>query len=131
MDLDTTRGKNNLENLIYDFERGKIDILVGTQMVTKGLDFDHVGLVGVIYADQALHYPDFRSAERTFQTLVQVSGRAGRKHEQGNVMIQTFQPEHPVFWMSSIVTIHLFIKGKLKSARFSVSSIRPSDCHFN
>ncbi|MBK9984286.1 MAG: primosomal protein N' [Saprospiraceae bacterium] len=97
MDLDTTRGKNNLENLIYDFERGKIDILVGTQMVTKGLDFDHVGLVGVIYADQALHYPDFRSAERTFQTLVQVSGRAGRKHEQGNVMIQTFQPEHPVF----------------------------------
>ncbi|HZV71863.1 MAG TPA: primosomal protein N' [Saprospiraceae bacterium] len=97
MDLDTTRGKNNLENLIYDFERGKIDILVGTQMVTKGLDFDHVGLVGVIYADQALHYPDFRSAERTFQTLVQVSGRAGRKHDQGNVMIQTFQPEHPVF----------------------------------
>ena len=97
MDLDTTRGKNNLENLIYDFERGKIDILVGTQMVTKGLDFDHVGLVGVIYADQALHYPDFRAAERTFQTLVQVSGRAGRKDEQGNVMIQTFQPEHPVF----------------------------------
>jgi primosomal protein N' (replication factor Y) len=97
MDLDTTRGKNNLENLIYDFERGKIDILVGTQMVTKGLDFDHVGLVGVIYADQALHYPDFRSAERTFQTLVQVSGRAGRKHDQGNVMIQTFQPDHPVF----------------------------------
>jgi primosomal protein N' (replication factor Y) len=97
MDLDTTRGKNNLENLIYDFEKGNIDILVGTQMVTKGLDFDHVGLVGVIYADQALHYPDFRSAERTFQTLVQVSGRAGRKFEQGNVMIQTFQPGHPVF----------------------------------
>ncbi len=97
MDLDTTRGKNNLENLIYDFEQGNIDILVGTQMVTKGLDFDHVGLVGVIYADQALHYPDFRAAERTFQTLVQVSGRAGRKFEQGNVMIQTFQPTHPVF----------------------------------
>ncbi len=97
MDLDTTRGKNNLENLIYDFEKGNIDILVGTQMVTKGLDFDHVGLVGVIYADQALHYPDFRAAERTFQTLVQVSGRAGRKFEQGNVMIQTFQPGHPVF----------------------------------
>ncbi|MEO6131020.1 MAG: primosomal protein N', partial [Saprospiraceae bacterium] len=97
MDLDTTRGKNNLENLIYDFERGKIDILVGTQMVTKGLDFDHVGLVGVIYADHALHYPDFRAAERTFQTLVQVSGRAGRKDHQGTVMIQTFQPEHPVF----------------------------------
>ena len=97
MDLDTTRGKNNMEGLIYDFERGDIDILVGTQMVTKGLDFDHVGLVGVIYADQALHYPDFRAAERTFQTLVQVSGRAGRKHEQGTVMIQTYQPDHPVF----------------------------------
>lgn len=97
MDLDTTRGKNNIENLIYDFERGSIDILVGTQMVTKGLDFDNVGLVGVIYADQALHYPDFRAAERTFQTLVQVSGRAGRKNEKGKVMIQTFQPEHPVF----------------------------------
>ncbi|HUR30133.1 MAG TPA: primosomal protein N' [Saprospiraceae bacterium] len=97
MDLDTTRGKHNMENLIYDFERGNIDILVGTQMVTKGLDFDNVGLVGVIYADQALHYPDFRSSERIFQTLVQVSGRAGRKNEKGKVMIQTFQPEHPVF----------------------------------
>ena len=98
MDLDTTRGKNQMENLIYNFEKGKIDILVGTQMVTKGLDFDDVGLVGVIYADQALHYPDFRASERTFQTLVQVSGRAGRKNERGRVMIQTFQPEHPVFW---------------------------------
>ncbi|MEO5905364.1 MAG: primosomal protein N', partial [Saprospiraceae bacterium] len=97
MDLDTTRGKNNMENLIYSFEQGKIDILVGTQMVTKGLYFDHVGLVGVIYADQALYYPDFRAAERTFQTLVQVSGRAGRKNQQGKVMIQTYQPEHPVF----------------------------------
>ena len=96
MDLDTTRGKNSLEGLIYDFERGESDILVGTQMVTKGLDFDHVGLVGVIYADQALHFPDFRAVERTFQTLVQVSGRAGRKNEQGTVMIQTYQPDHPV-----------------------------------
>jgi primosomal protein N' (replication factor Y) len=97
MDLDTTRGKNNLEGLIYDFEQGAIDILVGTQMVTKGLDFDHVGMVGVIYADQALHYPDFRAVERTFQTLVQVSGRAGRKYAQGTVLIQTYQPDHPVF----------------------------------
>lgn len=97
MDLDTTRGKGNMESLIYDFEKGKIDILVGTQMVTKGLDFDNVGLVGVIYADQALHFPDFRAGERLFQTLVQVSGRAGRKMEKGKVMIQTFQPDHPVF----------------------------------
>ncbi len=97
MDLDTTRGRKNLENLIHHFEHRNIDILVGTQMVTKGLDFDHVGLVGVIYADQALHYPDFRATERTYQTLVQVSGRAGRKNQQGQVMIQTFQPEHPVY----------------------------------
>lgn len=97
MDMDTTRGKSNLENLIYNFENRKIDILVGTQMVTKGLDFENVGLVGVIYADQALYYPDFRAAERTFQTLVQVSGRAGRKGDQGKVMIQTYQPDHPVF----------------------------------
>jgi primosomal protein N' (replication factor Y) len=66
-------------------------------MVTKGLDFDHVGLVGVIQADQALAFPDFRAAERTFQTLVQVSGRAGRKYDQGLVMIQTWQPAHPVY----------------------------------
>lgn len=97
MDQDSTRGKHTMENLIYQFEQGNIDILVGTQMVTKGLDFDHVGLVGVIDADQALHYPDFRSAERTFQTMVQVSGRAGRKFEQGTVMIQTYQPDHAIF----------------------------------
>jgi len=96
-DADTTRGRNNLEQLIWDFEHGKTDILVGTQMVTKGLDFDHVGLVGVIQADQALYYPDFRAAERTFQTLVQVSGRAGRKFDQGLVLIQTWQPNHPVY----------------------------------
>lgn len=97
MDLDTTRGKHNLESLIYDFEQGHIDILVGTQMVTKGLDFDHVGLVGVLDADQSLYFPDFRAAERTFQMLVQVSGRAGRKNDRGLVMIQTWQPGHPVF----------------------------------
>ena len=97
MDQDTTRLKNSTEKLIDAFEQGKIDILVGTQMVTKGLDFDHVGLVGVIDADQALRYPDFRATERTYQTLVQVSGRAGRKFEQGLVMIQTYQPAHPVF----------------------------------
>lgn len=114
MDLDTTRGKNQMENLIYAFEKGKIDILVGTQMVTKGLDFDHVGLVGVIYADQALHYPDFRASERTFQTLVQVSGRAGRKNEKGKVMIQTFQPEHPVFWDVVNNDYNTFYKREIK-----------------
>jgi primosomal protein N' (replication factor Y) (superfamily II helicase) len=97
MDYDTTRGKQAYQNLIEGFERQEIDILVGTQMVTKGLDFDHVGLVGVIHADQQLYYPHFRAVERTFQLLVQVSGRAGRKDASGNVVIQSYNPTHPVF----------------------------------
>ena len=97
MDLDTTRGKHAYRKLIEQFERQEIDILVGTQMVTKGLDFDHVGLVGVLHADQQLYLPHYRAVERTFQLLVQVSGRAGRKHTAGNVVIQTYNPTHPVF----------------------------------
>lgn len=97
MDYDTTRGKQAYRKLIEAFESQEIDILVGTQMVTKGLDFDHVGLVGVIHADQQLYYPHFRAVERTFQLLVQVSGRAGRKHTAGNVVIQSYNPAHPVF----------------------------------
>jgi primosomal protein N' (replication factor Y) len=96
MDLDTTRAKKAYEQLIWQFETRKIDILVGTQMVTKGLDFDHVRVVGVLNADNLLNYPDFRSYERTFQLIMQVSGRAGRKHERGRVVIQTSQPNHPV-----------------------------------
>ena len=97
MDYDTTRRKNAYEGLITAFERQEVGILVGTQMVTKGLDFDHVGLVGVLHADQQLYFPNFRSVERTFQLLVQVSGRAGRKHTAGKVIIQTYNPGHPVF----------------------------------
>jgi primosomal protein N' (replication factor Y) len=82
--------------LIWQFETGKIDILVGTQMVTKGLDFDHVRVVGVLNADNLLNYPDFRSYERSFQLIMQVSGRAGRKHNRGKVVVQTSQPNHPV-----------------------------------
>ena len=96
MDLDTTRAKRAYEQLIWQFETGKIDILVGTQMVTKGLDFDHVRVVGVLNADNLLNYPDFRSYERSFQLIMQVSGRAGRKNKQGTVVIQTAQPDHPV-----------------------------------
>jgi len=96
MDLDTTRAKKAYEQLIWQFETGKIDILVGTQMVTKGLDFDHVRVVGVLNADNLLNYPDFRSYERTYQLIMQVSGRAGRKHQRGRVIIQTSQPNHPV-----------------------------------
>lgn len=94
MDLDTTRSKNSYQKIITDFEERRIDILVGTQMVTKGLDFDNVTLVGVIYADQMINFPDFRSFERAFQLMTQVAGRAGRKKKRGKVIIQTNQPQH-------------------------------------
>lgn len=96
MDLDTTRAKKAYDQLIWQFENGKIDILVGTQMVTKGLDFDHVRVVGVLNADNLLNYPDFRSYERSYQLIMQVSGRAGRKNNRGRVIVQTTQPSHPV-----------------------------------
>ncbi len=96
MDLDTTRNKNSYYSIISDFEEGKTDILVGTQMVTKGLDFDNVGLVGVLNADSMINYPDFRSFERSYQMLAQVSGRAGRKKKRGKVVIQSRKPYHAV-----------------------------------
>ncbi len=94
MDLDTTRSKSGYEHIITDFESGLTDILVGTQMVTKGLDFGKVSLVGVFQADRMFHFPDFRAHERAYQLLTQVSGRAGRKDKAGKVIIQTSQPDH-------------------------------------
>ena len=94
MDLDTTRNKNSYQELIDDFEHGKIDIFVGTQMITKGLDFDNVGLVGVLDADMLLNRPDFRAYERSYQLISQVAGRAGRKSKRGKVIIQTGDPDH-------------------------------------
>lgn len=94
MDLDTTKRKYAFSNMIADFSSGKINILVGTQMITKGLDFDNVGLVGIVSADNLLYFPDFRAFEKSFQQICQVSGRAGRKNERGKVMIQTFSPYH-------------------------------------
>ncbi len=96
MDLDTTRTKNAYRRIINDFEERRIDILVGTQMVTKGLDFDNVGVVGILNADNMLSYPDFRSFERSYQLMAQVSGRAGRKNTQGKVVIQTYNTIHPI-----------------------------------
>ena len=96
MDLDTVRGKQAHSKIIQAFEEGKINILVGTQMVTKGLDFERVGLVGILSADQLLQFPDFRSTERAYQLMTQVAGRAGRKHHQGKVLIQAFNTAHPV-----------------------------------
>ncbi len=97
MDLDTTRSKSGYENIIEGFEQGETDILVGTQMVTKGLDFDQVSLVGVFDADRMMHFPDFRSHERAFQLTTQVSGRSGRRAKKGTVIIQTSNPNHPLF----------------------------------
>lgn len=96
MDLDTTRSKTGYDTIIDQFEKGETNILVGTQMVTKGLDFDHVSLVGVFNADRMMHFPDFRSYERAYQLITQVSGRAGRRNKPGKVVIQTGSPEHPV-----------------------------------
>ncbi len=96
LDLDTARGKKQLERIIMSFENRELDILIGTQMVTKGLDFGHVGLVGVINADQILYYPDFRATERAYQLMTQVSGRAGRQHRRGRVFIQAYNIHHPV-----------------------------------
>jgi primosomal protein N' (replication factor Y) (superfamily II helicase) len=96
MDLDTTRTKTGYETIIGDFEKGETNILVGTQMVTKGLDFEKVSLVGIFNADKMIHFPDFRSYERAFQLITQVSGRAGRRDKRGKVIIQTSSPEHPI-----------------------------------
>ncbi|MCL2168090.1 MAG: primosomal protein N' [Lentimicrobiaceae bacterium] len=95
MDLDTTRSKTSYQKIISDFEKQRTDILVGTQMVTKGLDFDRVSVVGILEADNLLTFPDFRAFERAFQVMAQVSGRAGRKELPGKVIIQTYQPWHP------------------------------------
>ncbi|MBU8907064.1 primosomal protein N' [Desertibacillus haloalkaliphilus] len=94
MDVDTTRRKGSHERLLTAFGEGKADILLGTQMIAKGLDFPNITLVGVLAADSMLHIPDFRSAERTFQLLTQVSGRAGRHEKEGEVIIQSYTPEH-------------------------------------
>lgn len=96
MDYDTTRTKFGHNDIISDFENREIDILVGTQMVTKGLDFEHVNLVGILNADMLLHYPGYKAYERAFDLLTQVSGRAGRRGEVGKVLLQTMKPKHPV-----------------------------------
>ena len=96
LDLDTTRSKNDYQSILEAFQEKETDVLVGTQMVTKGLDFDAVKVVGILNADNMLSFPDFRAHERSFQLMAQVAGRAGRKGQQGRVVIQTYDPSHPV-----------------------------------
>ncbi|MBC9797889.1 replication restart helicase PriA [Sinomicrobium weinanense] len=102
MDSDTTRGKYGYEKIITAFEQQEIDILVGTQMLTKGLDFRNVSLVGIMNADSLLNYPDFRAFERSFQLILQVAGRAGRTEKRGRVIIQTYNPYHQILQQASM-----------------------------
>ena len=97
MDWDTTRGKYSVDKILEKFENSQIDVLIGTQMITKGLDFKKIGLVGVINADNILFFPNFRANEKAFQILTQVAGRAGRSSIKGSVIIQTFSPENNIF----------------------------------
>jgi primosomal protein N' (replication factor Y) len=103
LDLDTTRSKHAYEEIIEEFEQRRIDILIGTQMITKGLDFDHVSMVGILDADMLLNRPDFRAYERSYQLMSQVAGRAGRKDKRGKVIIQTGNPDH---WVIQLVQEH-------------------------
>jgi len=96
LDLDTTRNKQAADELLYKFDKQEINILIGTQIITKGLDFKNVGLVGILNADNLINYPDFRSEERSFQLMLQVSGRAGREDDKGLVILQTSQVQHPI-----------------------------------
>ena len=100
MDSDALKRKEDYRRILGDFRRGKIDILVGTQMIAKGLHFPRVTLVGIVYADTGLHLADFRAGERTFQLLTQVAGRAGRGEVEGEVVVQTFSPVHPAIQFS-------------------------------
>lgn len=114
MDLDTTRTKNAYERLINDFSAGKTNLLIGTQMVSKGLDFDHVSVVGILNADNMLNYPDFRAYEHAFTMMAQVSGRAGRKGKQGLVILQTRNPELPVIQQVVNNSYTAFYKSQLE-----------------
>jgi len=114
MDLDTTRGKYGYQKIIGAFEAQEIDILVGTQMLSKGLDFENVSLVGILSADSMLNFPDFRAHERSYQLMVQVSGRAGRSKKQGKVAIQTYNPYHQILQQVSTTNYTEMYKEQLQ-----------------
>jgi primosomal protein N' (replication factor Y) len=117
MDLDTTRGKYGYQKIIGAFQAQEIDILVGTQMLSKGLDFGKVSLVGVMNADNMLNFPDFRAHERTFQMMVQVAGRSGRSKKRGKVIIQTFNPYHQILQQVSTNDYSQMYKEQLEDRR--------------
>ncbi|MFD1294122.1 primosomal protein N' [Lutibacter holmesii] len=114
MDLDTTRGKYGYQKIIGQFQAQEIDILVGTQMLSKGLDFANVSLVGILNADNMLNFPDFRAHERSYQLMVQVSGRAGRAQKRGKVAIQTFNPYHQILQQVSTSNYNEMYKEQME-----------------
>ncbi len=117
LDTDTARKKGRLESILEEFREGKTDILLGTQMVAKGLNFPGVRLVGIVMADTGLHMPDFRAAERVFSLLMQVSGRAGRFTSDGKVVIQTFRPEHPAVTSAARGELDIFYNKELETRK--------------
>src|SRR5699024_4611221 len=114
MDVDTTSRKGAHERLLQSFQSQEADILLGTQMIAKGLDFKNVTLVGVLAADSMLHLPDFRSSEKTFQLLTQVSGRAGRHELEGEVIVQTYTPDHYSITMASQYDFTSFYQHEMR-----------------
>jgi primosomal protein N' (replication factor Y) len=114
MDSDTMRSAKDYHTSLQAFGRGEVDLLVGTQMIAKGLDFPNVRLVGVISGDTALHMPDFRAAERTFQLIAQVAGRAGRGDKAGTVVVQTFNPDDPSILLASKHDYESFANREMK-----------------
>ncbi|MDO4517678.1 MAG: primosomal protein N' [Bacillota bacterium] len=120
VDLDTIKTKGELNRKLKSFERGKTDILIGTQLIAKGLDFKNVGLVGVISADVSLNIPDFRSSERAFQLITQAAGRAGRGDQTGKVIIQTYSPEHYAIMMAAQHDFERFYEMEIGFRQFMV-----------
>ena len=114
LDLDTISRKGSIDRILNDFEDRKTDILIGTQIVAKGLDFANVGLVGIISADISLNIPDFRSAEKTFQLITQAAGRAGRGEERGHVIVQTYSPEHYAVTAAAAHDYEAFYRTEIK-----------------
>ncbi|MDR1780389.1 MAG: primosomal protein N' [Tannerella sp.] len=113
LDLDAARNRRDYKRILTDFGEGKTNILIGTQMVTKGFDFERVTIAGILNADSLMNYPDFRAYERAFQLMMQVSGRAGRRDKQGVVVIQTSQPEHPLFQMIQTSDYEAMVNSQL------------------
>ncbi len=113
MDSDTMRSPGSHEKVLTAFKKGEVQILLGTQMIAKGLDFPNVTLVGVVNADTALHLPDFRAAERTFQLIAQVAGRTGRGDRPGRVLVQTYSPDHPAILAAAHHDYLAFVQGEM------------------